>query len=114
MMDVVLFEQLKQLEQKIGTSRSDVYLKACSNVINRLPLLQRTPLKYYFGIGVETPLTQEEIADRLGIAQKNVATRIDRAMKNLKVLIRKELPKVVREELNEQDKKAEEADHGSL
>lgn len=103
MMDVVLFKQIQQLEQKIGTSRSDVYLEACSNVINRLPLLQRKPLKYYFGIGVEVPMTEDEIAKALGINQSNVARRIERAIKNLRVLIRKELANVVREKLQEQD-----------
>ncbi len=103
MMDVVLFVQIQQLEQKIGTSRSDVYLEACSNVINRLPLLQRKPLKYYFGIGVEVPMTEDEIAKALGINQSNVARRIERAIKNLRVLIRKELANVVREKLQEQD-----------
>jgi len=101
MIDYIVFEQIERLEQEMGTSRSEVYLKACENVINQLPLLQRAPLKYYFGIGVENPLTQEDIAKRLGIAQKNVKTRIERAMKNLRVLIRKELANVVRDKLQE-------------
>jgi len=102
LIDVIVFEQIQQLEQKIGTSRSEVYLEAFNNVVDRLPLLQRKPLKYYYGVGVESPMTQQEIADALGIAQKNVATRIERAKKNLRVLIRKELSKVVREKLQEQ------------
>ena len=102
-LDVILFKQIQHLEQKVGTSRSEVYLKACSNVINRLPLLQRAPLKYYFGIGVESPMTEDQIAKELGINQSNVARRIERAIKALRVLIRKELANVVREELHKND-----------
>ncbi len=99
MMDVIMFDQIQRLEQKTGTSRSDVYLRACNNVINSLPLMQRKSLKYYFGIELETPLTQEEIAKELGISQKSVATGIERAMKNLRTKIRKELSSIVRDEL---------------
>jgi len=101
LIDVILFEQIWQLEQRLGTSRSEVYLTACNNVINRLPLLQRKPLKYYYGIGVDIPMTEHEIAKELGIHQTSVGRRIKRAMKNLKVLIRKELAHVVRDKLQE-------------
>jgi len=103
LIDVIVFEKIQQLEQEVGTSRSEVYLKACSNVINQLPLLQRKPLKYYFGIEVESPMTEDEIAKALGINQSNVARRIERAIKNLRVLIRKELANIVREKLQEQN-----------
>lgn len=101
-MDAVIFQQLRELEIATGTSRSDVYIQAFNNVINRLPLLQQIPLKYYFGIDMVSPLTQEEIAKELGIAQKNVIKRMNVGMKNLKLLIRKELANVVREELNKE------------
>ena len=113
MMDVIMFEQIQQLEQKAGTSRSDVYLKAFNNVVNRLPLLQRKPLKYYFGVEVESPMTEAEIAEALGINQSNVARRIERALKNLRVLIRKELAKVVREELNKENEDGDSIDSSS-
>jgi len=112
--DFFVFEQIQQLEQETGTSRSEVYLEACNNVINRLPLLQRKPLKYYFGVGVESPMTEDEIAKELGINQSNVARRIERAVKNLRVLIRKELANVVREKLNDRSEEAEKADDSSL
>lgn len=103
LIDVIVFDQIQQLEQETGTSRSEVYLKAFENVVNRLPLLQRKPLKYYFGIGVESPMTEDEIAKQLGINQSNIARRIERAIKNLRVLIRKELANVVRDELQKNE-----------
>ena len=105
-MDAVMFQQIQELERTTRTSRSEVYVQACKNVINRLPLLQQKPLKYYFGIDVLNPMTQEEIAEELGIAQKNVIKRMSVGMKNLKVLIRKELASVVREELNRESEDA--------
>lgn len=98
-MDAVMFKSLVELERTTRTSRSEVYVQACKNVINRLPLLQQKPLKYYFGIDILYPMTQEEIAKKLGLNQANVSKRIKVGMRALKILIRKELANVVRTEL---------------
>lgn len=99
MMDVILFEQIQQLEIDMKTDRSDIYLQACKNVINRLPLLQRAPIRYYFGIDVPAPMTQEEIAKELGINQDNVSKRITAGMKSLKLYMRREVARLVKIEL---------------
>lgn len=99
MMDVILFEKLQQLEIEMKTDRSTIYLQACTNVINRLPLLQRAPIRYYFGIGVPAAMTQEEIATELGINQDNVSKRITAGMKSLKLYMRREVARLVKIEL---------------
>jgi len=64
-------------ERTTRTERVDIYLRACKNVIDQLPLLQRKILKYYFGIDTVDPMTQEEVSKSLGIAQQNVDKGIE-------------------------------------
>ena len=85
-----------------NTERSSIYVQACKNVIDKLPLLQRKVLKYYFGIDKVDPMTQEEVAASIGIAQQNVDKGIERAMRNLKILIRKEISHLVKESLQDE------------
>lgn len=100
-MDAILFEELKVLEQVPQTCRSEIYVKAFRKVITKLPLLQQLPIKYYFGIDAPRSKTEEEISEELGIRQYNISRRIKAGLEKLKMLIRKELAKTVREKLAE-------------
>jgi len=105
-LDAIAFQEtlLREIdhERTTRTERVDIYVQACKNVIDKLPLLQRKVLKYYFGIGEIDPMTQEEVSKSLGIAQQNVDAGILRAMRNLKVLIRKEMSRLVKEALRDE------------
>lgn len=101
MMDVIMFEQLQQLEIKTNTLRSEIYLRAFKNTIDKLPVLQVAPIKYYFGVDVPEQMTQEEIAKKLGINQDNVSRRITAGLKSLKVHMRREVARLVKQELQD-------------
>lgn len=101
--DDILYDYIIELENRnVRTTRtecSEVYVEAFRRVVNKLPILQRLPVKYYFGIDVPDPLTQQEIAAKLGIDQTSVFSRIEIGLRNLKRLIKKELGNVAKERL---------------
>ena len=85
--------------------RIQLYIQAFENVVDKLPLIQKTIIKRYAGIGWPEPQTQAQIAketisDRGNkVSQQMVAKYIRWAKRNLKVLIRKEAAKLAKEAL---------------
>jgi len=89
----------------------ELFLEALEIALEKLPLMQRAATKsYYLGrpmrsssdsntvVWVE-PQTQAEIGEELGYSQKTISKMLSRARKNLKVLIRKEMFRLVKEEV---------------
>ncbi len=84
---------------RISTPRSEIYQEACHKALNKLPLMQRVIIKSYYGIDRVQMDTQEEIAAKIGIAQKNVHRWIEKVKKTLRSMIRKEVARLVKKEL---------------
>lgn len=75
--------------------RMQLFTQALRNCLLKLSLMQQLALKKYYGIGKEAK-GQEEIAEELGLSSQRMAAKyIDRAKRRLKLLIRRELSKLV-------------------
>ena len=83
----------------ISTPRSEIYQEACHKALNRLPLIQKVIIKSYYGIDRVEMDTQEEIAEKIGIAQKNVHKWIAKVKRTLRSMIRKEVARLVKKEI---------------
>lgn len=83
----------------VESPKMKLYKEACSRALKRLPLLQRVIIKSYFGIDRLDADTQEQIAEKVGIAQKNVHRWIRKIEKSLKSMIRKEVARLVKKEI---------------
>lgn len=76
--------------------RMQLFTQALRNCLPKLSLMQQLALKKYYGIGKEAK-GQEEIAEELGLSSQRMAAKyIDRAKRRLKLLIRRELSKLVK------------------
>ncbi|MBI3014019.1 MAG: hypothetical protein HYY65_02905 [Candidatus Tectomicrobia bacterium] len=92
-----LAERLPADYQRMKPSpRMQLFTQALHNCLPKLSLMQQLAIKKYYGIGKEAR-SQPEIAGDLGLSSQRMAAKYpDRARKQLKVLIRKELSRLVK------------------
>lgn len=92
-----LAERLPEDYQRMKPSpRMQLFTQALHNCLPKLSLMQQLAIKKYYGIGRDAK-SQEEIAGELGLSsQRMTAKYIDRARKQLKLLIRRELSRLVK------------------
>ena len=98
-----LAEQLPQDYQRLQPSpRMKLLIQALHNCLPKLSLMQQLAIKKYYGIDKQTK-SQEEIAEELGLSSQRMAAKyIERAKKQLKLLIRKELSRLVKASVQKQ------------
>lgn len=94
-------EKMPQDWMKLEPSpKMQTFTEALQRSLPKLPLIQQLVVKKYYGIEKE-PKTQQEIATELGLSSHKVVSRhLERAKKRLKLLIRRELHRLVREHLD--------------
>src|SRR5699024_5665757 len=84
-------------EKTPGTDNAIEYTeslrKEIERSLNTLTDRQRDVIKFYFGIGVEHPLSLEDIGDRFGLTRERVRQIKDKAINKLRSVSRSKLLK---------------------
>jgi len=83
----------------VESPKMALYKQACRKALERLPLLQRIIIKSYFGIDRMSTETQEQIARKVGISQKNVHRWIKKVERTLNTMIQREVAQLVKKEI---------------